>query len=189
MFVMDKQRVISIAIFLGLSGFLFMYNSRSEKPEWVAVSKQSHGPVHQNTSKLTIHIAGAVTQPGLYRVTPNARVIEVLPLAGGVISDANLDKVNLAALVKEGQRVYIPFKKVETVSDQTPITSSPVGKININTASLSQLVTIKGIGPATAKRILEYRTKNGPFKSIKDLENVKGVGPKTRQKITTSLCL
>lgn len=131
-------------------------------------------------SKIWIHIAGQVPFPGLYAVTPNQRVKDVLPLAGGLLPDANLDKVNLVQRIKDGQKITIPKSPTAKTKTQTPSLSGPV---SLNTATATQLTGIPGIGPATAKRILDYRAKNGPFTSIESLTNIKGIGPKSLQKI------
>ena len=132
---------------------------------------------------IVVHIAGAVVLPGVYRMQSGDRVDDAVRLAGGFVADADLDAVNLAALLGDGQRVYLP-RVGETVpavvaggaSSAAP-QSSAVGPIDLNSATTQQLETLPGIGPATAQAIVGYRDQHGPFASVNDLGEVRGLGP------------
>ena len=128
--------------------------------------------------KVTVHIAGAVYKPGVYDVTVNTRTLAALHLAGGITPGANLDKVNLAKIVKDGQRIYVPF---QTASKQKNQLIS--AKFNLNTATAVQLQRIAGVGPALAAEIIQHRNKNGPFQNWNQLLDVKYIGPKMLEKI------
>ena len=126
---------------------------------------------------LVVHAAGAVARPGLYRLPPGARVDDLVAAAGGVAADADVDRINLAAALVDGERVYVP-RLGEAVPVAGGDSASSSGPIDLNTANESQLDTLPGIGPATAKAIVDERTRRGGrFTSVDDLLNVRGIGP------------
>jgi competence protein ComEA len=152
---------------------------------------------------IAVHVVGAVPRPGLYEFSEGARVQDAIDAAGGVLASANADAVNLAALLTDGQQLNIPYKtgqepaeedatslvlpgsddqdEDESSDDQS---SSPSGDlININTASLAELDSLPGIGPALAQRIIDYREENGAFTTIEDIMDVSGIGPATFDRI------
>jgi competence protein ComEA len=130
--------------------------------------------------EVVVHAAGAVAHPGLYRLVRGARVDDLLRAAGGAAPDADLDRVNLAAPVADGSRVY-----VARVGEPVPAASAGAsgdgsedsGPVDLNTATLEQLDDLPGVGPATAKAIIDERTRRGRFGSVDDLLNVRGIGP------------
>jgi competence protein ComEA len=131
-------------------------------------------------SALVVHVAGAVTRPGVYRLDSSARVDDAVSAAGGVTADADLDAVNLAAKVSDGDRVFVP-RKGEVPPSVSPVgpsqTSAPSGPVNLNRATLEELETLPGIGPATAQAIIAWRREHGAFQSVQDLLQVRGIGP------------
>ena len=134
-------------------------------------------PTDTPTPGLKVYITGAVKREGVYTLKPGDRLEQVLEAAGGATEDADLSSpsLNLALRVEDEGRYHIPFKG-EIVAK--PI-STDEGKININTASASLLETLPGIGETLAKRIVDYREKNGPFRSIQELTRVSGIGTAT----------
>lgn len=120
-----------------------------------------------------VHIAGAVNNPGIIVAPVDARLYEVIEVAGGATEDADLDKVNLASIVSDAQKIIIPFVQVEENSYKYFIDNELV---NINTANVEELETLDGIGESTAKKIIKYRDEVGFFKSIDELMNVAGIG-------------
>lgn len=146
--------------------------------------KESFPSPSQNP--IVVHIAGAVVQPGVYEIKPGQRAMEALALAGGILPDADLDKVNLAATLKDGQRLYIAPRKDSATprTEKQSRSSSPSHfPVPVNTASLEQLNAIPGIGETTARNILEYRNRKGKITSATELTAIKGIGKKTLQKI------
>lgn len=151
------------------------------------------GPSPPTTAMLTVHAAGAVASPGVYAVATSARVADVLTAAGGVLPEADVDRLNLASKVADGDRIYVPREgespdaavmggSAATSSGggagaSRPGGGSPAGPIDLNTATLDQLDTLPGIGPATAQAILTYRTRQGRFRSVTELLEVPGIGP------------
>lgn len=130
---------------------------------------------------VVVHVSGAVASPGVYSLPQGSRVNDAVLLAAP-LSEADLDALNLAALITDGQKIAVPkIGEVQSdVSSQAAeaAVSAGGGKINLNTASLSELETLPGIGPATAQKIIDYRTEHGSFKSVDELIAVSGIGPK-----------
>ena len=127
-----------------------------------------------------VHVAGAVNAPGVYQLVNGARVIDAVQVAGGFAPDANPDAVNLAALVADSERVYVPALgelMAPVVTSGNGGTAAEVWPININSASADRLVDLPGVGPATAAAIIAYREQQGPFASVDQLSDVRGIGP------------
>jgi competence protein ComEA len=127
---------------------------------------------------VVVQAAGAVTQPGLYRLPPGSRVNDLVQAAGGLASDADPDRVNLAALLSDGEKVYIPRVGEALPADASAggAPTSSASPIDLNTASIAQLDTLPGVGPATAQAIIDYRSQHGRFRSVDELVNVRGIG-------------
>lgn len=135
----------------------------------------------EESEEIMVHISGAVNSPGILRLDSSKRVVDALDLAGGARDDADLDRVNLAARLHDEEKIYIP-KVGEVQENMTTLASSPSSsgtssKININSADLSELTKIPGVGEKTAQKILDYRANNS-FSSIEDIKNVPGIGDK-----------
>jgi competence protein ComEA len=124
-----------------------------------------------------VYISGAVTTPGVYTLAPHSLVDDAVKAAGGAMAEADLDRINLALEIHDQQQIHVP-RKGESVQPATTnvVAASSATRVNINTATLADLDKLPKIGPATAQRIIDYRTKNGPFKKIEDLKNVSGIG-------------
>ena len=133
---------------------------------------------------IQVYVVGAVSQPGVYLIPWDSRVQQAVAAAGGATAGADLMRVNLAERVHDEQQVYVPFQGelatpvLATPAERTAGADLPAlpGKININTASVTELETLPGIGPALAQRVVEYRQSNGPFRALEDIKNVKGIG-------------
>jgi competence protein ComEA len=131
---------------------------------------------------VVVHVAGAVRNAGVYRLRAGARVNDALSRAGGATPRADLSQVNLAAKVEDGRQVLVP-RRVTTPAAAVPPTPSgttapgqPAVPVNLNTATLEQLDTLPGVGPATAQKILDYREQHGGFGSVDELGEVPGIG-------------
>ncbi len=150
----------------------------------------------------TVHVAGAVKNPGVYNVPSSSRVIDAIEKAGGATENADLDQINLADYISDGQKIEVPsFKQDNTLSNYKLITdkleqldanngdsankksSVKSELVNINTADSSELQSLPGIGATIAKNIVEYRKENGNFETIEDLKNVSRIGDKTFDKL------
>lgn len=141
------------------------------------------------TKTIEVHVAGAVARAGVYLLEEGSRVYQAVEKAGGALEDADLERVNLAQPLYDGQQIIIPRQLQGGASgDETGLNpsesgSSQSGKININLATQSQLETLPGIGSVKARGIIKYREENGYFSSIEDLLKVSGIGEKTLEGI------
>lgn len=130
--------------------------------------------------EIIIHVAGAVVKSGVYHLPEGSRVIDAITAAGGAAAEADLDAINLAQPLIDGQKVWVPKAGEQPVGEANSASGAAGGngKVNINTGDLTQLQTLNGIGPSLAQRIIDYRTNNGPFRQIEDIKNVSGIGAK-----------
>lgn len=134
-------------------------------------------------TKIKVHIAGSVVTEGIIELEEGARVADAIKEAGGTTADANTKKINLAQKLQDGQKIYIPNQNEteedimenlgETIEENSINSSS---KVNINTATQTELELLSGIGPSIASKIISYRKENGKFKTIEDIKNVPGIG-------------
>jgi len=128
---------------------------------------------------VVVDVAGAVRRPGLYRLRSGSRIDDAIASAGGATSKAQLDSVNLAAPVADGEQVVVAGRGAAGVAAASPPTagSSPSAPLDLNSATLEQLENLPGIGPVTAQKILDYRQQHGAFHSVVELQGVPGIGP------------
>jgi competence protein ComEA len=139
---------------------------------------------------ICVYVCGAVANPGVYYLESGSRVVDSIDAAGGCTEDANCDQLNLALPLEENERIYVPSanadQEVNATSGAAAGTGTAAiagGKIDINSASASELVNLNGIGEALANRIIDYRCANGKFADIEDLKNVSGIGDKKFESI------
>jgi competence protein ComEA len=149
----------------------------------------SQTPVSASLSvpDIAVHVAGNVLKPGVYDLPGDARVVDAIRLAGGATAIADLNAINLANPLNDGQQVYVPAvgEKVPPSSNGLSAGGDGTGSatnsveypININSADAALLDELPGVGPATAQAIVTYRDQNGPFANVNGLEDVPGIGP------------
>jgi competence protein ComEA len=128
-----------------------------------------------------VHVAGAVRRPGVYRLAAGARVQDAVRRAGGTRDGADVNGINLAAKVVDGQQVVVPARGragAGAVAAAPGATAAAGPPISLNNATAEQLDTLDGVGPATAQKIIAWRTQHGGFRSVADLGQVPGIGPK-----------
>jgi competence protein ComEA len=139
------------------------------------------GASDSSRAQLLVDVSGAVRRPGVYKLSAGSRINDALLKAGGATAKADLTLVNRAATLTDGQQVLVIEKVSATSAAAAPGGSSAggaaVAPIHLNNATLEQLDELPGVGPATAQRIVDYRTANGPFKSVDELDLVSGIGP------------
>jgi competence protein ComEA len=127
--------------------------------------------------KVVVHVAGAVRRPGLYRLADGSRVADALDRAGGPTRKANLEAVNLAAPLADGQQVLVPRSVPVMAPAQAATSTGPIGPVSLSAATLEQFDSLPGVGPVTAQKIIDYRTAHGAFRSVDELDSVPGIGP------------
>lgn len=132
------------------------------------------------SSRVIVHVAGAVRAPGVYRLPARSRVVDAVRRAGGARRRADLSALNLAAKLEDGRQVVVPLRPRAgaAVAGAGGTATTPAGPIDINTATAEQLDELDGIGPGMAGSILEYREEHGGFGSIEELGQVPGIGEK-----------
>ena len=152
--------------------------------------------------EIIIHITGEVVNEGIVKIKKDSRIADVIEKAGGATVEADLSKVNLAYQVKDGQKIYIPnIKHKENQKEVPEYITEDAGinvimedkengsKVNINTATQTELETLSGIGPSTALKIINYRKENGEFKQIEDIKNVPGIGEAKFEGLKEEICV
>ena len=130
-------------------------------------------------ARLVVHVVGAVRRPGLFHLKEGARVADAVARAGGPTRGADLSVVNLAAPLADGQQVLVPRRAPPGLGTGAgaPAGAGAGAKVSLAIATVDQLDELPGIGPVTAQRIVDWRTANGPFRSVEDLDDVPGIGP------------
>jgi competence protein ComEA len=134
--------------------------------------------------RVLVHVAGMVRRPGVYTLRSGARVADAVERAGGARPKADLSAVNLASKLEDGRQVLVPRRVAGGVAAVAAgggvpgATGAPAQPIDLNTATLEQLDTLDGVGPATAQKILDYRNEHGGFGSVDELDQVSGIGEK-----------
>jgi competence protein ComEA len=133
---------------------------------------------------VVVHVAGAVADPGVYRLPVGSRVTDAVERAGGTTRGAAPDGINLAAPLSDGQQVVVPGGPgAGPVTD----TGAEEGPISLGSATVEELDTIEGIGPVTAQNIVDYREEHGGFSSVEELDEISGIGPATMEALRSAL--
>ena len=210
-----EQKIIIIVISIVVSIVIGMYifqrlrDNNIEELNLVEINEISEEE-KEVKSDIVIHVTGAVNNQGIVRLEEGARIADAIEQAGGLTEEADVSQINLAYILEDGQKIYIPTK--EEVKEATELRNSltenqkyiisesgngvisdskngknnnekGVGKVDINKASRDELNTLPGIGDVTAERIIEYRENNGDFSKIEDLKEVSGIGEAKYEKI------
>ncbi len=162
--------------------------------EQTSKEQDSADSVHE-TEKMSesvyVYVCGAVAVPGVYEVSADSRIYEAVEQAGGMLDTAKTEAVNLAEPLTDGQMIRIPFQWEEAVIQEEAVTQNSGlqsdGKVNINTASAEELMTLKGIGQTRAEQIIAYREKHGAFTSIEGIMEVDGIKKGTFDKLKDNI--
>lgn len=187
-----KQLFVLIIILLAAIGGTY-YGLYSEEQSAVLESS----PPAENAlpvKEITIYVTGAVNKPGLVKVAEGARAADAINACGGLLPIADSEKINLAQNLKDGQQLKVPEKERSNSNvDKSKADMSKNGGsgelVNINTADEKVLDTLPGIGPAMAKRIIEYRETEGLFQSIEDIKKIRGIGDAKFEKLKDKICI
>lgn len=161
-------------------------SQKQDSAQELPVTEQQEELVQADT--IYVYVCGAVCNPGVYELPADSRAYEAVTQAGGMAVDAAGTAVNLAEVLTDGQKLQIPF---QGEISETQLSDSGVETtdthVNINTASLEELMTLKGIGQTRAEQILEYREKHGSFASPEAIMNVEGIKQGTYDKIKDNI--
>lgn len=133
---------------------------------------------------VVVHVAGAVAEPGVYRLPAGSRVTDAVERAGGPTGDGAVDAINLAAPLSDGQQVVVPGGPAASAAGAG---AQDDGPISLGSATVEELDTIDGIGPVTAQSIVDYRDEHGGLASIEELDEISGVGPATMEGLRAGL--
>lgn len=148
--------------------------------------------IEKKPGKIVVYITGQVKNPGVYYLDTDARLFNLIDLCGGLLDDADMDKVNLADKLTDAQKINIEKVKEQNIESEDEeyyeAQDYEDEKININTASQQELMNLNGIGKSTAQKILDYR-KNKEFNSIEEIMNVPGIGTAKFESIKDYICV
>ena len=181
--------VFGLPLLFFFCGFEYSKSSQLNSAPFFKESKEITG-----TKFLRVHVAGAVQKPALLTLPNGARIIDAIKKAGGATSRSDTGVLNLAALLRDGQKIVVPLRgqNAQRVLDIESFTAKaltqkdsaqkPSRVVNINTASITELESLPGVGPAIAARIAAERARK-PFTSVQDVDRVNGIGPKKLQQI------
>jgi competence protein ComEA len=177
----DRRRlllvVVAVVVVLVLVGRMLLRPSRPavSPPLRPAASAAAKPP----TRDVYVDVVGAVRRPGLYRLRDGSRVADALARAGGVTRKAELQLVNRAALVADGEQIVVPGRGAAVAASAGGGSSAGAasGPVHLNSATIEQLDALSGVGPVTAQKIIDYREQHGGFRSVDELDAVPGIGP------------
>ena len=172
-----------LLLLVGVGGLLPKKEEAVEESEAVVTTVMAKKTEESTTLEAVVFvdIKGEVKKPGVYQMKVGDRVKDALDAAGGLTAEADSQKVNLAQRVEDQMVIVVPKVGEEAEAIPAGVTSketSKEGKVNINTATVEELKTLKGVGEKKAEAIIEYRKKNGSFKTKEDLMKVRGIGKK-----------
>ena len=185
--------VLLVLVLAVIGGMVYGYETKD------AVEPLAAGTAEQGEpARLAVYVTGAVNKPGVVSLVEGARIADAVNACGGLLPTADAEKINMAQPVKDGAQIRVPEKqsmpalpagKSGTDGKTAGSAAGQRDRGNINTADEKALDSLPGIGPAMAKRIIEYRETQGAFQSIEDLQNVKGIGKAKFEKMKDKICI
>ena len=193
---LDRRRLalyVALGLAVCLLGARYVLGQASSSPDGPARAAREPAVRVERAGggRVTVHIAGAVRRPGVYRLPAGARVDDALRRAGGARGRADLTAVNLAAKLEDGRQVLVPERATAPAPGEAAAPAAaggapaaPGAPINLNTATLEQLDQLDGIGPGMAAAILKYREQHGGFTRVEELGEVPGIGAKRLATLT-----
>ena len=200
----NKKIIFIIIIISGMIYGIFNYFTQNKNKENlenisqdIIINNQTENTTEENNNqeKIVIHITGAICNEGIYELEENSRIADAVKMAGGLKEDADLKQINLAYVLEDGMKINIPSKNesrneasnnTENYTTKENLNSSnnaKTSKVNINSATQTELETLPWIGPSTALKIINYRKEKGKFNKIEDIKNVNGIGESKFSKI------
>lgn len=200
----NKKIIFIIIIISGIIYGIFNYFTQNKNKENlenisqdIIINNQTENTTEENNNqeKIVIHITGAICNEGIYELEENSRIADAVKMAGGLKEDADLKQINLAYVLEDGMKINIPSKNESTnepsnnaesyitKENLNSFNNAKTSKVNINSATQTELETLPGIGPSTALKIINYRKEKGKFNKIEDIKNVNGIGESKFNKI------
>lgn len=191
----DLLKIVAIPVMVIVAVLFFWINAGNDEikvdeanPQTAETDLEAQAEDEQSQAgqgSIYVDIGGEVEMPGVYEVSEGTRLFQVIERAGGLTEDADIDEINRAETVFDGQKIMIGAKgdSKESGGETESSSYAEEEKININTADSVELQSIPGIGPSKAERIIEYRESEGRFKTIDDIKNISGIGNKTFESI------
>ncbi|CAB4896635.1 unannotated protein [freshwater metagenome] len=169
--------IIVFALTIGLAGFFFLNSRPTAEPVLIQDTNidQTQNDLIDIPTKLIVNVAGRVKNPGVYQLPQGSRVVDAIEAAGMQLKGVDISDINLARLLVDGEQVLVGGSKL-TSKKSTPKKITSDNPLDINRATITQLDTLPGIGPVTAQRIIDYRTKVGRISSIDELKKISGLG-------------
>ena len=176
--------ILLLLVLVAGGGAMYGYYGEDGAVELAAAERPEDAP----EERIVVYVVGGVNQPGVVTLQAGARTVDAVNACGGVLPTADLEQVNMAQPLKDGMQVRVPEKTGIGQAAKPPgagngAGKSPDGRININTADEKELDELPGVGPAMAKRIIEYRQSQGMFQSPEDLKKVRGIGDAKYEKM------
>jgi competence protein ComEA len=174
----DRRRVLAVGVLvlfvLVVAGKLLLQPVRPGVPPPLRIA----APVaHASAPKLFVNVVGAVRRPGLYRLKDGSRVADAVIRAGGPTSKAQIELLNLAARIADGEQIVVPRRGLANPAGAATGGVGAAGPVHLNSATFDQLDGLPGVGPVTAQKILDYRQRHGAFGSVDELDAIAGIGP------------
>lgn len=188
--ISTKMKIVIAVVVVIIATTVGIYMYKQTQENTVSYYDNEEQSEETHISQITVHITGAINNPGVVVLEEGSRIVDALEAAGGETDEADVNRLNLAYVLEDGEKLYIPSKNEE---EQEYITqgkdnmSKGQSKININVAQIEELITLPGVGEATANKIIEYRKENGKFQKIEDLKNVPGIGDSKFENIKTMI--
>ena len=192
----QKLKMVALPVIVGVAILFFWFNGNS-KPVEVASAEPVTDNEEQNeannlsASLIYVDISGEVNIPGVYEVKEGTRLFQVIDMAGGLTKAANIDSLNRAEEVYDGEKIIVGSDSYDGNNNSNDYSTgfSNDGKVNINRADLNELQTLPNIGPAKAQNIIDYRNSSGKFQTINDILYVNGIGSKTFESLKDLICV
>ena len=182
-----KIQIIFICIFI-ISG-ISIYIQDNERKASFSVNSSN---ISKNDDRIGVYISGEVKNTGVYYLKKDSRITDLINICGGLTEEADVSKINPAQKLNDSDKIIIPKKEenlnTESIEDTNESDINVQEKININTATKDELISLNGIGEATANKIINYRNKN-KFKEIEDIMNVPGIGEAKFNNIKDYICV
>jgi competence protein ComEA len=174
----DRRRVLAVGVVvllvLVVAGKLLLRPARPAVPPPVRIA----APVARASApRLFVNVVGAVRRPGLYKLKDGSRVADAVIRAGGTTPKAQIELLNLAARIADGEQIVVPRRGLASPAAAASGGAAAAGPVHLNSATLEQLDALPGVGPVTAQKILDFRQQHGAFGSVDELDAIVGIGP------------